>query len=74
VFDDYIFVRPGFRRGAARALDLRGSLGRDAFVISPSTRDADARAVESDFRVVNRDMQAALEALEPVDARGDAQE
>ncbi len=60
MFDDYIFVRPGFLKGAARAADISGVLGRQAFVLSPTPADADARALESDFRVVNRDINAAV--------------
>ena len=70
-FDDYIFVRPGFLRGAARALDISGMLGREAFVISPTELEADSRALESDWRVVGRDLNAALATVVQGGARSD---
>lgn len=63
-FDDYIFVTPGFLRGAARALDVGGALGRNSFLLSDSTAEADERALRSDWRVVNRDLNQALAAVE----------
>lgn len=59
-FDDYIFVRPSFLRGVARAIDVGGALSRDSFVISGSPAEADRRALESDWRVVNRDVNKAF--------------
>jgi len=63
-FDDYMFVRPGFLRGVARAIDIGGALGRESFVVSPTPREADRRALASDFRIVNRDLNRALSAIE----------
>lgn len=63
-FDDYIFVTPGFLRGAARALDIGGILGQDAFVLSRSGSEADQRAIASDFRVMARDLNGALETVQ----------
>lgn len=60
MFDDYIFVQPSFLRGVARAVDIGGSLGRAAFVTSPSPRAADARAIASDWRITNRDLNEAM--------------
>lgn len=72
MFDDYIITKPTFLRGAARALDLGGALCQDAFVLSNSPADADARAMESDWRVTNRDLNQARETMErelsPADA------
>lgn len=63
-FDDYIFARPTFLRGVARALDIGGKLSQDAFDLSPSSAQADRRALASDWRVVGRDAQRALRLLD----------
>lgn len=63
-FDDYMFVAPGFLRGAARALDIGGNLGRDAFIISPTPGEADRRALRSDWRVTGRDIAGAFKQVE----------
>lgn len=59
-FDDYIFVKPTFLRGVARAVDIGGLLTKDAFVMSATPAEADRRALESDWRVVNRDINKAM--------------
>ncbi len=51
-FDDYIFTKPDFVGGMARALDISGALGRGAFRIVRKPMEADARALASDFRVI----------------------
>lgn len=61
-FDDYIFVTPGFMRGAARVLDAGGVLSKGDFLFSDSPAEADERALRSDWRVVNRDLNRALES------------
>lgn len=60
MFDDYIFVKPSFLRGVARAVDIGGSLSKDAFVLSASPVEADRRAIASDWRAVNRDVNEAM--------------
>ena len=59
-FDDYIFVKPTFLRGLARAVDIGGALTKEAFVMSESPAEADERAVQSDWRAVNRDLNRAM--------------
>ena len=60
--DGYAFVRPSFAEGAARMLDLSGSLDAHDFLFEP---DADARALASDWAAVGRDLRAATGAVEP---------
>jgi hypothetical protein len=62
-FDDYIFTRPSFLGGVARAIDISGELGREAVKLSRTPAEADMRALASDFRVTNRDLHKALETL-----------
>ena len=59
-FDDYIFVKPTFLRGVARAVDIGGYLTNDAFVMSATPAEADRRAIQSDWRAVNRDLNKAM--------------
>jgi len=60
MFDDYIFEKPSFLRGMARAVDIGGLLSKEAFVLSDSTTEADRRALQSDWRVINRDLNKAM--------------
>lgn len=62
-FDDYIFVRPSFLRGIAKAIDISGSLSRSGVAMSRTPQEADARALASDFRVVQRDIAAAFATI-----------
>lgn len=62
-FDDYIFVRPSFLRGAARAIDIAGVLAKDSVIISATPAEADARAIASDWRVVGRDLNESLSVV-----------
>lgn len=71
VLDDYMFIRPSFARGVARVMDIGGALGRDAFVTARSVREADERALRSDFRAVNRDLRVAWVRLREQLARTD---
>ena len=59
-FDDYIFVKPTFLRGVARAVDIGGYLSTDAFVMSDTPAEADRRALQSDWRLVNRELNKAM--------------
>lgn len=63
MFDNYIFVKPGFLRGAARALDVGGVLGREAFRFSRTPADADQEALASDWQVVGQDLASAMQSL-----------
>jgi hypothetical protein len=62
MFDDYMFTKPSFLRGVARAVDIGGSLSRDAFVLSQNGTQADRRALDSDWRAVNRDVNEAMQS------------
>ncbi len=64
-FDDYFFTRPSFIGGVARVIDLGGTLGQEAVLQSRTPREADEKALASDFRAVARDLKAAMEAVAP---------
>lgn len=55
---DFLFAMPSFCSGAARTLDLGGTF--DAYNDSPSTQEADRRALASDWTTVGRDLQNAM--------------
>lgn len=59
---DYLFARPSFLRGMARAIDLGGLLNRGAYNVSPTAADADAKALLSDWQTVARDFGSAFNA------------
>lgn len=60
---DYFFVIPGFKRGAARVLDLRGGLRDASYLIGESPAEADARALASDWAAVDHDIAIAARKL-----------
>ena len=60
---DYFFVMPGFRRGAGRVLDLGASLQQGSYVMSDAPREADARAIASDWAAVDSDMAVAARKI-----------
>lgn len=55
---DFLFVRPSFTRGLARAFDLFGSL--DCYNWSRSGEEADGRAMASDWSAVGSDLASAM--------------
>jgi hypothetical protein len=73
VSSDFLFVRPSFLRGFARALDLTGSL--DAYNWSESSTEADAMATYVDWSLVGVDLANAMKqfAVRPVDRAGNEQ-
>lgn len=68
-FDDYFFTRPSFIGGVGRAIDLGGVLGREAVLVSTTHKEADEVAIASDFRVVARDLKAAMDVVAPYVAK-----
>lgn len=64
-FDDYFFTKPSFIGGAARVIDLGGVLSREAVLLSQTPKEADERALASDFRAVSRDIRAAMNGIAP---------
>ena len=54
-----LFSRPSFVEGAARLMDLAGSL--NSYNTSPSSADADRYAMQSDWRAVGDDLWYALD-------------
>lgn len=55
---DFLFARPSFGSGVARALDLYGRF--DAYDSSGSESEADERAIASDWLVVGQDLEEAI--------------
>jgi hypothetical protein len=58
----YLFATPTFASGAARVLDLFGTY--DTYNASPTEREADYRALLSDWSIVGQDIFSALRQLE----------
>ncbi len=56
-----VYARPSFLRGIARIFDVTGSLNE--YNTSPTSEQADYRALESDWRVVGEDIQEAMNAV-----------
>ena len=54
----FLFARPSFCEGVARAIDLGGTL--DEYNVSPSGEIADAIAFSADWRQVAEDMWAVI--------------
>ncbi|HVM92514.1 MAG TPA: hypothetical protein VMT67_06860 [Terriglobales bacterium] len=64
----FLFANPSFLSGAARALDLYGTF--DAYNGSSTEREADYKALSSDWHMVGQDIVAAMAQLScslPVD-------
>lgn len=57
----FLFARPSFLEGVARALDLGGTLQEYNSARSPEV--ADALALEADWRVVGADLLRAMREL-----------
>jgi len=55
---DYLFARPSFMEGAARMLDLGGTLTEFNQVLTPS--QADYYAIRQDWGVVGRGLRRAM--------------
>jgi hypothetical protein len=57
----FLYARPSLIEGAARMVDLSGSL--NVYNYSRNGSEADARALYEDWRAIGRDVRAALEEL-----------
>ncbi|MBX9928924.1 MAG: hypothetical protein K2X99_08425 [Gemmatimonadaceae bacterium] len=57
---NYFFVNPSFLLGAARALDLGGTIAADSYLVSNTPEEADTRALASDWASVASDLAAAM--------------
>lgn len=57
----FLFARPSFLGGMARALDLGNTLNEYNQSLSPE--EADTLALRSDFRAVGRDFRAAIDQV-----------
>ncbi len=55
---DYLFARPSFLEGMARALDIGNTL--QEYNSSPSPEEADVRAIGSDWESVGGAIQEAM--------------
>jgi hypothetical protein len=56
----YLVASPSFLTGVARTLDLYGQF--DAYNGSKTAQEADALALQSDWKVVGEDLRAAVKA------------
>ena len=59
---DYLFACPGFLGGMASVLDLGATLV--LYNDSPTTEEADAQAIKSDWEVVGNDIRAAMAEMD----------
>ncbi len=61
-YTTFFFAKPSFLEGIARIFDFSGSL--DRYNVSRSTREADRRALESDWRAIGEDMRRAMAEID----------
>jgi len=54
----FLFASPSFFSGIARLFDLFGQF--DAYNASPTSEEADARAIYSDWRIAGQDLRNAF--------------
>lgn len=59
---DFLFAEPDELSGVARLWDFSGTF--DAYNISRSTEEADAKAVLADWHMVGKDLKEAMESTE----------
>jgi len=57
-FTDLLYARPSFAEGVARIIDFGNTLSD--YNVSPSSEEADFRALESDWRAVGADLKRAI--------------
>ena len=58
---DFLFAQPSFLSGVARLFDFWGLY--DLYNVSPSTAEADARALYADWNIVGQELIAATERV-----------
>jgi hypothetical protein len=58
----FLFARPSFLEGMGRALDMGGTL--QLFNDSQTTSEADRIALANDWRMIGRDLKAAIDKHE----------
>ncbi|MGO9410975.1 MAG: hypothetical protein ACLQCB_09510 [Spirochaetia bacterium] len=58
---DFLFIRPSFLNGMAKAIDVTASM--DDYNISPTPEEADARALHADWQEIGRDLKIVLEKV-----------
>jgi hypothetical protein len=56
---DFLYAQPSFASGAARVIDLWGQF--DAYNVSSSPAEADAKAIAADWIIVGQDLLDAVE-------------
>lgn len=64
---DFLFVEPSFLRGFIRVVDLFGVLDESSYSFSDSPREADFRALRSDWYAVGDDLMSAVAQADPGD-------
>lgn len=60
---NYVFVMPSFSLGAARAIDLGGTLDLGSYLYSDSPAQADSRGLAVDAEQIAQDAESAVEAI-----------
>jgi hypothetical protein len=59
----FLFVMPGFVRGAGSTIDLMGYLEESAYNLSATPAEADWKASLADWRAVRAELRAAIESM-----------
>ncbi len=59
---DFLFVTPSFLRGLETVLDVAGTAVNGNYRVSRTPAEADMRALASDWSVVGRDIDEAIQA------------
>jgi hypothetical protein len=60
----FLFAPPSFLTGVARTLDLGATLQFCSYYVSSGPKEADERALHSDWRAVGHDLSEAIERFE----------
>ena len=61
ILSDFLFARPSFLEGIARLADVGGTLNE--YNTSRSGADADARALQGDWRAIGHDVRVAFDKI-----------
>lgn len=62
---DFLFAMPTFLRGVASVVDLAGTAEDGSYNVSRTPKQADVRAIASDWLMVGRDLDSAIRANKP---------
>lgn len=61
---DFLFASSSFVRGLGRVLDVGSSMSKSSYSTSRSGREADAKAMINDWKVVGNDIREGMGAVQ----------